>query len=308
MSTIFSNNLKKFRQQKNLTQEQVAELLEVSTQTISRWECNTTLPEVTILPKIARLYCVTVDDFFKENSSAYDNYAQRLACVYEKTKTPEDFIRADLEFKKLMKTNEYSSEDMRMHGLINMYMMWSCRKKSLELFDKVITREKISQSRTYWLTKYAKANFSILIGKSDEYITEQLKTVEENPDNAEEMCVLIRTFYYAKRYEEGYAIFLKAKEKFNNFSNLYYVGGDICWKIKKYAEAFQYWDKSIQLDDATFPGAKYSKAFCYEEICEYENAYNIWLEIIETLKTDGYELEIEAAEKRAQACLEKMNR
>ena len=44
MNNLFSNNLKKLRLQKNLTQEQVAEVLGVSTQTISRWECNTTVP------------------------------------------------------------------------------------------------------------------------------------------------------------------------------------------------------------------------------------------------------------------------
>ena len=92
MNTVFSNNLKKFRQQKNYTQEQVAEILGVSTHTISRWECNTTLPDVTILPQIAKLYCVTIDDFFKESSIAYKNYAQRLASVYEETRKPEDFI------------------------------------------------------------------------------------------------------------------------------------------------------------------------------------------------------------------------
>ena len=64
--TVFSQNLKRFRISKNMTQEQAAEALGVSTQTVSRWECNTTLPDVTILPKIAALYCVTIDDLYKE--------------------------------------------------------------------------------------------------------------------------------------------------------------------------------------------------------------------------------------------------
>ena len=81
--SVFSKNLKRFRMAKNLTQEQAAEVLGVSTQTVSRWECNTTLPDVTILPKIAALYCVTIDDLYKETSMAYDNYAQRLGSVFE---------------------------------------------------------------------------------------------------------------------------------------------------------------------------------------------------------------------------------
>ena len=73
MNTVFANNLKKFRLQKELTQEQVASTLGVNAQTISRWECSITLPDVTILPELARLYCVTVDDFFRQTSSVHHN-------------------------------------------------------------------------------------------------------------------------------------------------------------------------------------------------------------------------------------------
>ena len=103
--TIFSKNLKRFRVAKNMTQEQAAESLGVSTQTISRWECNTTLPDVTILPRIAALYCVTIDDLYKESSVAYDNYAQRRGSIFEATLKPEDFLRADMEYCMVSFTN-----------------------------------------------------------------------------------------------------------------------------------------------------------------------------------------------------------
>ena len=71
--TVFSENLKKFRIAKKLTQEQAAAAFCVNTQTVSRWECGTTLPDVLMLPKIAELYGVTTDDFYKRQSVAYDN-------------------------------------------------------------------------------------------------------------------------------------------------------------------------------------------------------------------------------------------
>ena len=85
-----------------MTQEQAAEALGVSTQTVSRWECNTTLPDVTILPRIAALYGITIEDLYKEASVVYDNYACRLCSVFEASQKPEDFMQAELEYRNLL--------------------------------------------------------------------------------------------------------------------------------------------------------------------------------------------------------------
>ena len=82
--TVFSENMKKFRLAKKYTQEEVAEKLGVTAQSVSRWECGTTLPDVLLLPEIAELYGVIVDDLFKKQSVAYENYAQRLSALYER--------------------------------------------------------------------------------------------------------------------------------------------------------------------------------------------------------------------------------
>ncbi len=115
---VLSKNLKRFRIAKNMTQEQAAEALGVSTQTVSRWECNTTLPDVTLLPKIAALYCVTIDDLYKETSIVYDNYASRLGSVFEASGKPEDFLRADMEYRKLLKSDDYTKNDLRLYGIL----------------------------------------------------------------------------------------------------------------------------------------------------------------------------------------------
>ena len=67
MNDNFSKNLRKLRLEKKLTQEQVAEKLGVSAQSVSRWETGATFPDVMMLPEIARMYGVLVDDLFKES-------------------------------------------------------------------------------------------------------------------------------------------------------------------------------------------------------------------------------------------------
>lgn len=55
-------NLKSYRTKRGLTQEQLAEVLGVSAQAVSRWENGTTYPDITLLPTIAGYFEVTLDE------------------------------------------------------------------------------------------------------------------------------------------------------------------------------------------------------------------------------------------------------
>ncbi len=53
------------RKANGLTQQQVADKLNVSNKTISKWECNEGYPEISMLPMIAELYSVSVDELLR---------------------------------------------------------------------------------------------------------------------------------------------------------------------------------------------------------------------------------------------------
>ncbi len=56
-----AENLKSLRKEKDFTQEQVAEMLGVSPQSVSKWERGDTYPDITLLPALANLYKTSVD-------------------------------------------------------------------------------------------------------------------------------------------------------------------------------------------------------------------------------------------------------
>jgi transcriptional regulator with XRE-family HTH domain len=58
---FISENLKYLRKEKDLTQEEVAEMLGVSAQSVSKWERGDTFPDITLLPALANLYKTSVD-------------------------------------------------------------------------------------------------------------------------------------------------------------------------------------------------------------------------------------------------------
>ncbi|MGN0676427.1 MAG: helix-turn-helix domain-containing protein [Ruminococcus sp.] len=63
---MLNDNIKKFRKIKKLTQEQVAEKLNVSRQTVSKWESGETIPDIYNCCELAKLYEITVDDLLNE--------------------------------------------------------------------------------------------------------------------------------------------------------------------------------------------------------------------------------------------------
>lgn len=62
---ILSNKIKDFRKQKRITQRELGEMLEVSSQAVSKWEREDCYPDISLLPVIADTIGCKVDDFFE---------------------------------------------------------------------------------------------------------------------------------------------------------------------------------------------------------------------------------------------------
>ena len=56
-----SENLKKYRMMKGLTQEDVAEYLGITAQSVSKWERGESCPDITFLPALATIFETSVD-------------------------------------------------------------------------------------------------------------------------------------------------------------------------------------------------------------------------------------------------------
>ena len=73
------NKLNRARTNANLTQEQVAEVLGVSRQTISNWENEKTYPDIKSVVALSDLYCVSLDYLLKDKEeSSMSDYLDYL--------------------------------------------------------------------------------------------------------------------------------------------------------------------------------------------------------------------------------------
>ncbi len=81
MDICIGVNLRQLRKAKGITQEELAECLGVSFQTISKWERGESYPDITLLPGIANFFSVTIDelmgmDRFDKQAHLGDVYKQ----------------------------------------------------------------------------------------------------------------------------------------------------------------------------------------------------------------------------------------
>lgn len=81
-------NIAKFRKERGMTQEAMAEVIGVSAQTISKWENMTTYPDVALLPVLADVFGVSIDALYGRETgypdvSAHTAYDAVIEAVRE---------------------------------------------------------------------------------------------------------------------------------------------------------------------------------------------------------------------------------
>lgn len=87
----FSQNVKRLRLEKNLTQEQLASSLGVSAQAVSKWETSETYPDGSLLVPIARELGVSLDELFDNDSVSMADISRRIMSLIHDTETKERF-------------------------------------------------------------------------------------------------------------------------------------------------------------------------------------------------------------------------
>ena len=97
LEIAIGEKIKSLRKKREITQEQLAEYLNISFQSVSKWECGDAYPDVTMLPKIALFFGVTTDE---------------LLCI-DKLKEQEEvekYIKRKVEFLSIGHTKEAIAE------------------------------------------------------------------------------------------------------------------------------------------------------------------------------------------------------
>ena len=84
MDHTVGQRIARLRREMGLKQEELAQMLGISGQAVSKWENNQTCPDITLLPQIAKIFNVTVDELLsgeKKQTSAELLPDEKRGCI-----------------------------------------------------------------------------------------------------------------------------------------------------------------------------------------------------------------------------------
>ncbi|MCJ0224331.1 helix-turn-helix transcriptional regulator [Clostridioides difficile] len=142
--------IQRLRKERNLTQEQLAKFIGVSTPAVSKWESGNSYPDIELLPLLADFFNVSIDKLlnykidlskeevmkiYKELESGFARIEIDLS-----TEEPKEEFRQDLEsVKKLsnMYIEKYPKSYLLKLRICSLYQMYSYKFGKSELNDRV---------------------------------------------------------------------------------------------------------------------------------------------------------------------------
>lgn len=113
--------LKKLRKEKGLTQGQLAEQLNISNRSVSRWETGNTLPDISIIIELADFYDVDVRDLLngeRKGESMDKNLKETLEMVADYTNEEKEKLT-----KELITMISVSAAFFGMLGIITVFQL-----------------------------------------------------------------------------------------------------------------------------------------------------------------------------------------
>lgn len=148
------NQIKALRLKKSVTQETVAEHFGMTAQAVSKWECGTSVPDISLLPELSAYFGVTIDALFALDDETrmdriqnmlwderYLNPAdvenERVFLLEKARREPENGrpheLLADMEIKLSQehrsKAEEYAKEALRRDpNLVEAHSLRWCRR------------------------------------------------------------------------------------------------------------------------------------------------------------------------------------
>lgn len=286
MNIKFGNKIKQLRLRKGITQDTLAKALNVSFQTISKWENDVSMPDIQLLPEIAVYFGRTIDDLFDFSEQAQFERIENMldmqsALSLDEFAQAEQFL-ADQLGKDSCKSNAvrllaelYNHKADELRRTAEMYA-----KEALELAPELKqNHNNLQRAQEGTIPDWDCANHSKRISYYRDF-------VKKNPDYASGYLWLMDELIADGRLDEADAV-CEAMSSLDSSCRVPFYRGRIAWARGEQQKAEAIWEKMLlDYSDDWLAYASMANAMAFA--CRYDEAIAYYKKAFELQPSPKY--------------------
>jgi transcriptional regulator with XRE-family HTH domain len=281
MNIEIGKKIKTLRLQKGMTQEELAGKLNMSSQAISKWENNVTMPDIQMLPNLSVILGVTIDELFALTD---DTHLERIEnMIYnEHFISKDDFNYAEQFLKEKLNNEERKSQCLTL--LAELHIHRSEEHRELASFyakDAIILAPEKKTNHNALRDAENGVIFDWNFSNHHKLIEYYKNFVQNNPNYWEAYKWLMNYLIADGRCAEAKEI-LESLNKIHPGYLYELYGGLICKEEGNLSRALTLWEQMTELYPDEWR-AWCSRGDCMAKLCRYSEAIEFYLK--------GYELQ-----------------
>lgn len=278
--------IKSLRLKKAVTQEQLANYLNISAQSVSKWENEISLPDLTLLPDISVYFGVTIDELFDITEQVRFERIEHMLEIEDRLSN--DDFKSTEEFLHIKITDEaYQGRALSLLAELYNHKADELRKMA-EYYAKEalqvnpedkMNHVNLQRAQEGTMPDWDYANHSKRIAYYQEF-------VKKNPTYARGYLWLLDELIADHRIKDAKSVLLEMK-KLDQSCRVPYYQGKIEWMDGNHANAIQIWEKMAdEFHDDWL--AQSCMADCMASICEYDKAIHYFKKAYELQPSPKY--------------------
>lgn len=310
MNIALGQVIKSLRQERGITQEQLANHFRLTSQAISKWENGASYPDITLLPELAIFFGVSIDDLFSINN---DDHLARIDNMLENEYliSPENFKYAErilngmladtpkdtsvLKRKSrlyLHRANrdtlaagrfaeeglEASPFDKELHDIYK-----NARVKRPDFDRRIFYYEKFVEVFPIWNQGFLYLIEAYLQAGKIKQAREAIDKAKKLEQSAELALLEGDAHFMSGDKEQASKIWEATVLQCGSDRSILEQAGDRFAKLELHEKALKLWEQAYEIPPH-YLGGLYSRAFLFDRLEKYDEAIQEWNRILAALK------------------------
>ncbi len=270
MNMELGNKIKQLRFRKGITQDTLAKALNVSFQTISKWENNISMPDIQLLPEIAVYFGCTIDELFNLSEEAQFERIENMLEM-QSVLSADEFTQAEQFLTDKLSKDSCKSDAFRLLSELYNHKADELRKtaemyakEALELAPELKqNHNNLQRAQEGTIPDWDFANHSKRISYYKDFI-------KKNPDYARGYLWLMDELIADYRLDEADSV-CDAMSSRDNSCRVSFYRGKIAWARGEHQKAEAIWEQMLlDYSDDWLAYANMADAMAYA--CRYDDA------------------------------------